>query len=60
MAKHGPEDNLDNQAPDGGVAMNPAGSAAAQREFEKALRRGHTGDLNRDPERDTGASTTPA
>ena len=56
MSKHGPEDNLDNQAPDGGQAMTPPGAAAAQKAFEEALRRGN----QKDPERDTGASTTPA
>ena len=51
-------DENPNQAPDGGVAWNPAGTAAAQAAFEKALRRGSEGELNKDPEEDTGSFQT--
>ena len=60
MAKHGPEDNLDNASPEGGYAGTNPSFKEAQRAFEKALRYAHEGDLNKESRRDTGASTTPA
>lgn len=53
MADH-PTDNLDDQAPDGGIAKTPPGAMAAKRAFEDALRRGN----QKDAPADTGSRQT--
>lgn len=52
----------EDQSKDGGIATAPLGAAAAYKAFKAAVesRSGPKSLTSNDPERDTGASTTPA